>query len=275
MPLLWRSICARGLKKSALQPTARAGVYQQNTMNAALLLQWHYLIFLLPFGVAILLLLLSTMRVGGHHARAHGGGHSHGHGGGPNVGGGMRAHGHGHHAVRHGHARSGARGSRHSETNPLSVLFGALGFTKAPLPVVLSSFFLVWGFSGYWANRVLLPHTTNPTLGRVLPSLAIALLGAIVGGRVAAELIARLLPPEETSVVSRDALFGLKGRVAFPVTDTSGRIHVYDEFGTLHDESCRVAPDQPPIARGQTALIVDRDEKGRLLVEALDGSDPR
>ena len=235
-------------------------------MNASLFLQWHYLIFLLPFGIAVLLLLLSSVRVGGHHGRAH-----------AHAGGGMRAHGNGGHAPRHGHAvRHGhaAKGSRQGETGPLGMLLGTLGFRKAPLPIVLSSFFLVWGFSGTWGNQLLL-HTSRPTLGQILPSIAVALLGAMIGGRFAAELIARILPPDETSVVSQDALFGLTGRIAFPVSETSGRIRVYDEFGTLHDESCRVAPDHPPIEKGRTALIVDRDPKGRLIVEEMDGPERR
>ena len=60
-------------------------------MNTAILLQWHYLIFLLPFGAAALLMLLSGLSIG-HHG----------------VGHGVHAHGVG--ASGHGHAAGGAHG---------------------------------------------------------------------------------------------------------------------------------------------------------------------
>jgi hypothetical protein len=144
-----------------------------------------------------------------------------------------------------------------------------MGVDRAPLPMVVESFCICWGLMGCLANQWLLPHTPDPTLVQVLPSMGIALGGGLIGARGAAELIARLMPQDESQVVSRDDLFGLVGRVAFPVSDAGGRIHLYDEFGTLHDETCRIAPPHPPIAKGHRAMVMDRDAQGNLIVEEV------
>jgi hypothetical protein len=81
----------------------------------------------------------------------------------------------------------------------------------------------------------------------------------------------RLLPRAETKVISRKALFGLTGRVLFTVTENGGRIRVYDEHNTMHDEACRVPAGQPAIPKGRHARIVDVDAEGHLLVEETHG----
>lgn len=223
-------------------------------MKLTTLLQWHYLIFLLPFGVAALLLALSSVRGGGGR-------------GGP---------GRHHHGARqqphrsHSGAPRAVRGRAGGSGNAVATLVGALtGVGRAPLPLVLSAFFLAWGFAGYAANQSLLHDVSDPSPGRVLPSVLIALAAGLIGGRIAAEIVARLIPSEESAVVSRDALYGLTGRVTFPVTPTGGRIRVYDEHGTLHDESCRVAETDAPLAKGSAVLVIDRDARGCLIVEEL------
>lgn len=249
-----------------------------------LLLQWHYLIFLLPFGVAAFLLLLTSLRPGhGHHGGGHhaGGGHYDGHydghhGSGMHHAGGAHSAGDGHHegcAVEsHGpHHSNGTKSAdaRHdSGVTPLGIILSLIGAKNAPLPMVLEIYALSWGIIGYWANRSLVPETpTPPTLWRALPAIVIAFVISLIAGRLAAALIGKLMPRDESYVVSRDSLFGLTGRIVFAASETSGRIHVYDEFGTLHDESCRVEPGMPGLAKGETARIVDRNANGHLIVE--------
>ncbi len=263
--------------------------------GVAKLLEWEYLIFLLPCGVAALLLLLSSLRLGHHGGHGHIGGHGHLGTHGPF---GVHAHAgaHGMHGAQSGatHAGGPAHGqnthshpavrarvgkvevvrhgpNKENVTITTNFVLHILGIDRAPLLMILEAFCLVWGVTGFWANRMLL-HSANPTPREMLPSLAIALGVGIIGARVAAEIIARLLPQEESLVVSRDGLFGMAGTVAFPVSATAGRIHVYDEFGTLHDEMCRVASDHPTIEKGHKALVVDMDAQGRLIVEEIPDS---
>ena len=125
---------------------------------------------------------------------------------------------------------------------------------------------LAWGLCGYWGNRLLL-HSNAPTPGKMLPSLLAALVGGLVGARIAAEIFGRMMPEDESLAVSRDGLYGLTSKVAYPVSETGGRIHIYDTYGTLHDETCRVAAGYPTIERGRRVIVLDRDLDGRLIVE--------
>lgn len=248
-------------------------------MGAALLLEWHYAIFFVPLVVAGVLLLLSAVKVGhrhsgpgraaGHHAHAaaahpHAGaaGSRHAHAPAPHATAAGRASGPHPAVIRHG-LRDRAGGVFHS-----GVLLSALGIDRAPAAMVLSSFCVAWGVVGCWANELFL-KTSAPSLSQMAPSLAAAAIGGAVGARLTAELAGRILPADDSYAVSRNALFGLIGEVVFPVTGTSGRIHVYDEHGTLHDEACRAAPGCPEIEKGRRAMIIDVDVNGRLCVEEM------
>ena len=248
-------------------------------MNASILFHWHYVIFLLPFGLAGLLLLLSSLRLGHHHG-GHGrifahSGHS-GHAVSPGHANAQAVHGHSHTAgaARHGtsadgHHKANGQNSSEAAATPANVFLALMGVDRAPLPMVVESFCICWGVIGCLSNQWLLPHTPDPTLAQVLPSMGIALAGGLIGARGAAELIARLMPQDESQVVSRNSLFGLVGNVAFPVSESGGRIHIYDDFGTLHDETCRIASTHLPIAKGNRAMVMDRDAHGNLIVEEV------
>jgi hypothetical protein len=256
-------------------------------MDAAKLLQWQYLIYLLPGGISALLLLLSSLRLG--HRGGHGGHSGHG----AHSGGHAAAHGsqtggsHGGAHIRTAHAggpkvqaRLGkVEVSRHGPnrenvTVSTNLLVYIMGADRAPVAMLLEAFCLVWGLCGYWANEFTV-HAAHPTLAQMLPSAGIALGGGVIGARVAAEILARVMPQDESQDVSRDGLFGLTGEIVFPVSATSGRIHIYDEHGTLHDEMCRLAYGEPvveAIVKGRTALVVDIDPQGHLLVEEIPSS---
>lgn len=254
-------------------------------MAPLILLQWHYLIFIVPCGLSALFLLLSTVRLGHHGVQGHIGAH-----------GGASAHTHAvvaHHSVDSAHgagahgldhpvprvhaqthvtaARNYAQGSKDyvngaAQVNPLLAL---VGVGKAPIPMVVEAFFLVWGLAGSFAIQLMLRNVLQPTLAQVAPALGIAAGCGIVGARISAEMISRLMPQDESSVVSREGLYGLKGRVAYVVSETGGRIMVYDDYGSLHDETCRVTPGHPPIEKGRRAIVMDRDASGHLLVEEV------
>jgi hypothetical protein len=175
------------------------------------------------------------------------------------------AHGRTHHA----RAANGKDSDRSEGVSALGLLLTLIGVGRAPLPIVLQMFCLCWGVAGILANQILLPHVTNPTFTQALPSIGAAFWLGLIGARIGAEIFGQVMPQEETSVVSRDALYGMTGRVVFPVTETGGRVHVYDENQTLHDEPCHALPGQGPIAKGRSVLVADRDDKGVLVVEEL------
>ncbi|HLK55483.1 MAG TPA: hypothetical protein VKU00_02910 [Chthonomonadaceae bacterium] len=276
-------------------------------MHVETLLQWHYLIFLLPLAVGALLLLLSSLRMG-HHGGHHGvhGGHGPAHApAAPHVPHGHAVvhapahapatpHGHApahsaptpaHHApahtpVKHAPATDAkAQAAKTTDSRPnVSVtthfVLNLTGANRAPLVMILEAFLVLWGIVGLWADRLML-HSDQPTTRETLAVLGVALVGGAIGARIAAAILARVLPQEETLVVSRNALFGLTGKITYPVSQTSGRIHVYDQHGTLHDEMCRISPEHLPIEKGRRAMVLDMDAKGLLIVEEIPDSTTR
>ncbi len=202
--------------------------------------EWYYLIYLMPGGMALLILLLSALGGGVRHG--HHGGIRNGHQGG----------------IRHGH--SGAAG----RTPSLAAFFG-LG--RVPPPLIWGSALLGWGVFGFWGTQLWQSALHAPTLF-FLPGLATASAGALATVKATVEAVARFLPDEESYAVSAVELCGLIGSVAFPVDAARGRVHVYDSHGTMHDVSARTAPGQEQIARGRKVLVVDYDAAhDQLLVE--------
>jgi membrane protein implicated in regulation of membrane protease activity len=175
------------------------------------------------------------------------------------------------HSAHHGTTEKEAAGEWQNVNVANTLAIHLNGPRHAPLAMVAEAFLLLWGICGLSLSRAMVSDP-SPTAGRMLPVLVLALAAGLVGAKIAAMLIARILPADETLVVSRDALFGMTGEVAFQVTEGAGRIHVYDQFGTLHDESCRVAAAYPPIERGRSAMVVDRDARGSLIVEEVPAS---
>ena len=272
--------------------------------NATMLLHWDYLIFLLPMGIAAILLLLSSLRLG-HHG-GHGGHHTHGPA--PHVATHSAPHVAPHsaphvapHSAPHVAPHSAPHVAPHSAphvAHPPSVanhaaqpdgtgravrlgteprphitvsnhlVLNLTGANRAPLAMILEAFLLIWGVCGLWAHQ-LMAHADQPSPRQIGLLVSIALVGGVVGARIAASLIGRFMPQDETLIVSRNELIGLTGTIVFATGETSGRIHVYDGYGTLHDEMCRIAPGHLKIEKGRQAIVLDMDTQGRFLVEEM------
>lgn len=238
-------------------------------MNAGSLLQWYNLIFWLPLILGMGLLLISSFRPGHHSAHhLHQSGHT-AHIGNPG------------HNVSH-HSESHTSHPQHSQEShaksdvltriiPVSFTERILtisGIQGVPMLLILGVFASAWGCFGLIFNRILL-HNSSPGLINIIPSAAAGLLGGILTLRMAAAAINRILPQEQSSAISHNSLIGLKGRIAYEVNENSGRIHIYDSFGALHDETCRIQPGHPPIRKNCQAIALDIDKDGHLIVEEL------
>ncbi len=235
-------------------------------MTGSIYLQWHYLAFIAPMAASATLLILSGMRTGKHRSHQRGGHMARSAGSARSV---RHASPPAKHAVRttSGAKRNGTTPEAANTHGVSEFFFAVTGFNRLS-PLLLAQMFLLYGgLAGFWANRLLLPNIDTPTLAQWLPCLGIAIGVGTLGARLSGELIARLMPQDASSVTRSDGLIGLTGKVVFPITQTSGRIHVYDTFGTLHDQTCRLAPGQAPIDRGGFAFISDRDPSGHFLVE--------
>ncbi len=205
--------------------------------------QWYDLIYLLPGGVA--LLLLSVLGGGGHHG--HHGGLKHG-------------------GLKHGGVKHGT-GHQAGAAGRTPVLAGFFGLGRVPAPLVWGSALLGWGVCGFWGTQLWRSVLPSPA-AFVLPALLTALLGALATEKATAEAVMRFLPGDESYAVSAVDLCGLTGTAAFPVDAGRGRVHVHDAHGSLHDVPARTAPGGEPIARGRRVRVMDYDAvMDRLVVE--------
>jgi membrane protein implicated in regulation of membrane protease activity len=220
-------------------------------------LQWYYLIYLLPAGIALVLLVLSTL-------------------GGDSSEGDAEAADADLDAAdlgEPGEAEADSADADEGSGSPGRWLMGFLGFGRVPMMMVLGSLALTWGLWGVAANGLLRPLLPSPA-AFMGPSLALAAAGSLISTRGIVLLFGRLLPQDETSVISREALVGLTGKVIYPVTETGGRIHVRDQFRTLHTASARVQPGAPHISRGTTVIVASMGPEDRYVIVEPLGFEP-
>ncbi len=243
------------------------------------LLDPQNLVFLAPFAAGLLLALLSL--AGGSHGSHGHAAHGHGgHSGGGHSGGAQAAHAHaapahaGAHPAQAGSSQSAQRGpvrapirdATSSSGSRGSLFLTVTGLDQAPLPLLLWTFLIGWGFAGFWVRYLL--HAT------VDAALPVAGIGGLLIARAAAALASRLIPPDTTSAMSREQLLGSTGHVVYPVSNAAGRVHVYDQFGTLHEETCRLETGETPIEKGCEVLLIDYDDRRRLFLVARVGALP-
>ncbi|MBW3622205.1 MAG: DUF1449 family protein [Armatimonadetes bacterium] len=236
--------------------------------------QWYYLIYLLPLGLAFVLLLASALASGGDgdgDADASGldtGDASHDFEGltadAPAMEGMADAHGpfDGHLlSVETAHATDPHADSAHHESHDSSMgqqLLLFFGIGRAPLTLLLQGFLLTWGVVGFYVTRMLSEQWRDPAWF-VPVGMVTAGLSGLLGMKLLGAVGSRYLKPVESYAMRQDDLLGEIGTVIYPVTETSGRVHVYDRHGTLHIESCRIGPGEEAIPRNAKVLLVRHD----------------
>jgi membrane protein implicated in regulation of membrane protease activity len=257
-------------------------------MNAEWL-HWYYLIFWLPAAIAMLLLLMSGLG-GQHSGHAHGHAHLGFHLHGPHGG----FHFHGHHGIAQGapagaaagHGPAGVHGTaaghghhgalaQHGAHQPghspgyARELLGFFGFGRAPVMILVGSMMIGWGLCGLAALEALRPVLRLPALC-IGPALLAGAAGSLLSARLFASLAARFGPQEHSAAIAREGLVGLTGTVVYAVTGEAGRVHIFDQFRTLHAEAARVVPGTPPIEKGTEVIVAAMDPDRRyLIVEPL------
>lgn len=136
-----------------------------------------------------------------------------------------------------------------------------LGFGKVPLAIVLQSFFLIWGFSGWASNRILSPILRIPVV-YVWLSCGMALVSSVFLTGLIARLVSRIMPTTETYAPTKVSLVGKIGTAVFDISESSGTAQVHDDSGTIHQVSCRVKPQMPAIKKGSEVVVLSYHEDG-------------
>jgi membrane protein implicated in regulation of membrane protease activity len=204
--------------------------------------EWYYLIYLLPLGLAILLLIASAVM----------GGDSDGDADGMDADGGDLSGD----ADFDGDADAGdADGDSDTEASPS--LLGSLGFGRASTTLLLQGFMLTWGVVGFYSTTLFAVHFP-PTVFIPL-SMALAFAFGIFGMALIGTFGSRYMKSVENYAVNKNDLVGEIGVVTFPISETMGRVHVYDKHGTLHVESVRLISGGDPIPKNAKVMLVEYD----------------
>jgi membrane protein implicated in regulation of membrane protease activity len=201
-------------------------------MNAAALLEWHNLLFVISILTSFVILLLSALTGLGHE-----------------IGGDVDADADADAGVDANADLGGAEAEHmipgdaghglHGGGGALRAL-ALLGIGRVPISVLLCSFLALFGAIGLIANQAF-ASIRLPPVAYFWPSLAIAgVLGLIVTGRLAA-LVARYMPSIETVRVTRSDLAGRIGTSVYGVDERSGQVQVRDIYGNLHRVAARTA----------------------------------
>jgi hypothetical protein len=151
----------------------------------------------------------------------------------------------------------------------------SLGFGTLPFSMIWETFALVGAATGYALNMGYLGRPGGPpllTLAWTLPAAVLAGGGAVVG-------LARSLGPvfasKDHEATSRGELVGQMGVViSSRVSADFGEIRIRDKTGHDLRVVCKLAPGArlSPVEYARV-VVIDCDERGELLVEALDDSD--
>lgn len=152
-----------------------------------------------------------------------------------------------------------------------AALAAALGLGRVPLSLVLMVLMMTWGLIGFAANSLL-----QPALGagaRVAwASVPAAAVGSLLVTQVVVRLIGRLLPMNQTFARRRHELLGFSGEAVYAVDEQFGMAAVRDERGNFYQVPCRVEPGRASIAKGGKVLLVGYNAKHKIFHVIPDGS---
>lgn len=199
-------------------------------MGLMKLLEWQYLIFVLPF-IAGLLYLFIVMS-GLSHDMDHDVNFDH------DVG------------VEHDI-------DAHAETDGhwIADAFSFLGLGKVPFSIVIMSLLWMWGFSGWASNEI---------VGKIIPepfvyawiSLGIALFCSVTLTRWIAIGISKVMPGTETHCISEADLVGKFATAKYSITENFGSATLYDEYDHFQEVTCRVEAGEEKISAGTKVVLV-------------------
>jgi hypothetical protein len=240
-------------------------------MNAQLLLTWCNLIFVVPFGLAVVYLALYTLSGvtfgeadadGDIHADAHLDTDAH-----VDVDTDADAH------VDVDAETDSHADAAEGHVSLHSAAMAFLGVGRVPLSVLLTVLLMTWGATGFMVNQI-----AGPRLGAgprpAMLSIPVAALVSLALTRLLVRAIERWLPLNETTARRRHELLGRSGQAIFPIDQRFGLAAVRDDRGELYQVPCQLDPKlEEPIAKGAGVRLVAYSAKTKSFYVTSESSD--
>ncbi len=204
-------------------------------MNATDLLAWQNLVYLTPFGLALLLLLVQAFglqELGGDDADLE--------------------------TDLETDLDMDAEADLDGDGDERSLDF--LGIGKVPMTISLMSLCFLFGSVG-WIVQQVLTTFLGPSIA-FLFSFVAAVVIACLGTAILNRLIAKYMPASENhSIRNVGELSGLVATALYRVTSKGGWASVRDQFGTLHEVRVRLSSEQDTVPAGSRIVLLEYDEE--------------
>jgi hypothetical protein len=226
-------------------------------MNAQLLLSWWNLIYVVPFGLAMVYLALYTLSGvdfgdADADADAHLDADAH-----VDADADADADADGDaDADSDAHADADAEADGEAHVSAHSAAMAFLGVGRVPLSVLLTVLLMTWGATGFMVNQIVGPRLGAGPRPAML-SAPVAALVSLALTRLLVRAIERWLPLNETTARRRHELLGRAGQAIFPIDRRFGLAAVRDDRGELYQVPCQLDPKlDEPIAKGAAVRLV-------------------
>ena len=232
-------------------------VQKRLTMNAQSLLAWWNLIFVVPFGLALLYLGLyatTGLGVGEVDADADAA------------------------ADADADADGDADADHDADGGHASVQAAVLGFIgvgHVPVGFLLMAIPMGWGVTGFVVNQTLARrYGDGPRLA--MASLPAAAVASLLMLRAIVAAVDRWLPLNASSARRRHELLGSAGDALFAINETFGLASVRDDRGELYQVPCRVEPGAAALPKGaRVRLVAYSGTDKSFFVRPLERGQPR
>jgi hypothetical protein len=143
-----------------------------------------------------------------------------------------------------------------------AAVLGFLGVGTVPVGFVVMALLMTWGGTGFIANQLLAPRFgEGPRLAAA--SAPAAALASLLVLRTVSSAVRRWLPLNETSARRRHELLGCAGQALFEINENFGLVAVRDDRGELYQVPCRVEPGCGALPKGARVLLVGYAAKTR------------
>jgi hypothetical protein len=137
------------------------------------------------------------------------------------------------------------------------------GIGRVPLSIIIISFCIIWGFSGWVSNKVF-SAVYLPGFLFVWISVAIALICSLSMTKFLASILAKIMPSTETYAVSEADFVGRTAQAISIVNETFGQAGLTDDSGNFHTVVCRVQAGQKEIPKGEDVVLMFYDKERSL-----------
>ena len=138
---------------------------------------------------------------------------------------------------------------------------------RLPLLILLILALGLFSIAGFFLQG--LAHGAGLSIPTAFAALAAAAV-SLPAIRVTSRGIARIIPRDETYAVDDADFVGKVAEVSVGPLDQGlpGRVRLKDVFGNWHSLVARASPDSAPLPVGASVLLVDRDAKSFIAINA-------